>query len=93
MAKTALMDEYNAVAKGYEMAITSGDHHGAMIIAKQVSEFLQSIGRDEKMYGDGDKWTTAGDLLEYNKRRIESLERSIYSLQIRKTNKRNHSNN
>jgi len=81
------------VAKGYESAITSGDHHGAMIIAKQVSEFLQSIGRDEKMYGDGDKWTTAGDLLEYNKRRIESLERSIYSLQIRKTNKRNHSNN
>ena len=88
MAQTALMDEYNAIAIGYEKAIANSDYCAALRVLKRVSEFLSSIGCNEKMYGDGDKWMSAGDLLEYNKRRIDSIEKSLYSLQIRKTNKK-----
>ena len=88
MAQTELMKRYNDIASGYEKAVLNGDSLMAIRSAKRVSEFLESIGRKERMYGDGDKWVTAGDLLDYNKRRIDGLEKSLYSLQVRKTNKR-----
>ena len=88
MAQTELMKTYNEIASCYENAVLNGDSLKAIRVAKKVSEFLESIDRKERMYGDGDKWVTAGDLLEYNKRRIDSFERSLYSLQVRKTNKR-----
>lgn len=88
MAQTELMKRYNEISSSYENAILNGDYLMAIMSANIVSEFLKSIDRKERMYGDGDKWVTAGDLLEYNKRRIDGLEKSLYSLQIRKTNKR-----
>ena len=88
MAQTELMKRYNEMASGYENAVLNGDSLLAIRIAKRVSEYLAQIDRKERMYGDGDKWVSAGDLLEYNKRRIDSLERNLYSLQVRKTNRR-----
>ena len=88
MAQTELMQRYNEIASGYEKAVLHGDSLLVVRCAKRVMEFLIQIDGQERMYGEGDKWVTAGDLLECNKRRIERLERGLYSLQIRKTNKR-----
>ena len=88
MAQTELTKRYNDMASGYENAVLNGDSLLAIRIAKRVSDFLAQIDSKERMYGDGDKLVSAGDLLEYNKRRIDRLERNLYSLQVRKTNKR-----
>ena len=79
-AETAEMKKYNEIAKDYaDLSANHGSSYELYIAANKVQKYLKSLPSKTPMYGNGDKWMTAGDLLEYNKSRIESHSRKAFS--------------
>lgn len=78
--ETAEMKKYNVIAKDYvDLSANNGSSYDLYLAACKVQKFLESLPSKTPMYGSGDKWMTAGDLLEYNKSRIESHSRKAFS--------------
>ena len=78
--ETAEMKKYNEVAKDYiDLSANDGSSYDLYLAACKIQIFLESLPSKTPMYGSGDKWMTAGDLLEYNKSRIESHSRKAFS--------------
>lgn len=89
--KSQEMEIYNHIASEYEKNLLSGEKRACLQICQNVQEYLKGLKPKTRMYGDGEKWTTAAELLDYNKTRIERLERELYSVCLggvhRKTSK------
>jgi len=79
---TPEMIKYNELAKDYEGFILAGSNYECLKIAEKVQEYLKTLPHKTRMYGYSDKWTTAGELAEYNKTRIENLKRKVFSLEL-----------
>lgn len=78
--ETAEMKKYNEIAKEYAaLSANNGSSYDLYLAACKVQKFLESLPSKTPMYGSGDKWMTAGDLLEYNKSRIDSHSRKAFS--------------
>lgn len=81
-SETKEMVIYNHMAGDYEKHLLAGEKRACLQICQNVQEYLKSLKSNSRMYGQGDKWMTAADLLDYNKARIERLERELYSVCI-----------
>ena len=78
--ETEEMKNYNEIAKDYtNLSANNGSSYDLHLAACKVQKYLESLPSKTPMYGSGDKWMTAGDLLEYNKSRIESHTRKAFS--------------
>lgn len=78
--ETEEMKNYNEIAKDYaNLSANNGSSYDLYLAACKVKKYLESLPSKTPMYGSGDKWMTAGDLLEYNKSRIESHSRKAFS--------------
>ena len=78
--ETEEMKNYNEIAKDYaNLSANNGSSYYLYLAACKVQKYLESLPSKTPMYGSGDKWMTAGDLLEYNKSRIESHSRKAFS--------------
>ena len=78
--ETEEMKNYNETAKDYtNLSANNGSSYDLYLAACKVQKYLESLPSKTPMYGSGDKWMTAGDLLEYNKSRIESHSRKAFS--------------
>ena len=78
--ETAEMKKYNEIAKEYAaLSENNGSSYDLYLAACKVQKFLESLPSKTPMYGSGDKWITAGDLLEYNKSRIKLHSRKAFS--------------
>ena len=80
--QTEEMKIYNHIASNYEECLLGGRKNDALQIARNVQEYLKALPHNTKMYGDGKRWTTSSELIEYNKTRINRLEREVYSVAL-----------
>jgi len=87
--QTSEMKIYNHIAIKYEECLLGGMKNDALQIAKNVHAYLLTLPHSTKMYGCGEKWITAGELIVYNKTRIDRLERECYSVELGGAHRRN----
>ena len=87
--QTSEMKIYNHIATKYEECLLSGMKNDALQIAKNAQEYLSTLPHLTKMYGCGKRWVTAGELIGYNKARINRLERECYSVELGGAHRRN----
>ena len=74
---TPEMIKYNELAKDYEGFILYGNKIECLRIAEKVQEYLKTLPHSTRMYGYGDKWTTAGELVDANHMRMKNLQREL----------------
>ena len=80
--QTEEMKIYNHIASNYEECLLGGRKNDALQIARNVQEYLKALHHNTKMYGEGKIWMTSSGLIEYNKTRINRLEREVYSVAL-----------
>lgn len=73
------MQQYHKIAEagGYHAAMLAGDYKLAALIVGECIAYLKTLDHCTRMYGDHYGWTTAGQMIEHNKKRILTLNKLI----------------
>lgn len=69
------MDRLNQICEGYGESLRAKDYSDCLHLLWQAQRYLKSIPADTRMYRNWHKWTRAGEMAEFNDRRIQMIQR------------------
>lgn len=69
------MDALNRIVDGYGDSLKAKEYGDCLEYLWAAQRYLKSIPADTRMYRNGHKWTRAGEMAEFNDRRIQMIQR------------------
>lgn len=73
--ETDEMDALNRIVDGYGDSLKAKEYGDCLHLLWQAQRYLKSIPADTRMYRNRHKWTRAGEMAEFNDRRIQMIQR------------------